>query len=31
LEKSYYDEFYAPIMEYMYKALEGVARGGIMV
>lgn len=27
MEKTYYDEFYAPIVEYMYKALEGVARG----
>ena len=27
IEKSFYDEFYAPIIEYMYKALEGVAYG----
>ncbi|GAJ16032.1 unnamed protein product, partial [marine sediment metagenome] len=29
LEKTYYDEFYAPIMEYMYSILEGVARGQV--
>ncbi len=27
IEKSFYDEFYQPIIEYMYKALEGVAHG----
>ncbi|MBA7554554.1 hypothetical protein ES705_47178 [subsurface metagenome] len=27
LEKSFYEEFYAPIIEYMHAALQGVARG----
>ncbi len=29
LEKSFYEEFYAPIMEYMHSALEGVAHGQV--
>ncbi len=29
LEKYFYEEFYAPIIEYMHAALEGVARGQV--
>jgi len=29
MEKSFYDEFYAPIMQYMYAQLKEVAGGGV--
>lgn len=29
LEKSFYDEFYRPILNYMYRSLEEVARGQV--